>query len=103
MEVLCKDVMHEVWLLMELLAVEILNTDTDFSALFNVESVGNESNVWMHESHELGSNLLDTVSWTEVELDPTDLCLGSDVILDWIVELSLTEEGTSEHINLAVT
>jgi hypothetical protein len=44
---------------------------TDFSALFNVESVGNESNVWMHESHELGSQLFNTVSWTEVELDPT--------------------------------
>ena len=44
---------------------------TDFSALFNMESVCNESNVWMHESHELGSTILNTVLWTEVELDPT--------------------------------
>jgi hypothetical protein len=44
---------------------------TDFSALFNMESVGNESNVWMREFHELGSHILNIVFRTEVELDPT--------------------------------
>lgn len=53
MEVLSKGVPHEVWLLMELLAIEVLDTNTDFSAFLDVESESHEGHVWVNESHEM--------------------------------------------------
>jgi hypothetical protein len=47
MEVLSPNVVHDIWLLVEFLTVEVLNSDSDLSCLFYMESVGAECNVWM--------------------------------------------------------
>ena len=65
MEVLGICVPHEVWFLMELIAIEILNTNTDFSTLLNVEPEGHESNVWMDKSHDVRDLDLELISWVE--------------------------------------
>jgi hypothetical protein len=36
-----------------------------------MESVGNESEIWVEESHEIGDLELELVSWVEEELDPS--------------------------------
>jgi hypothetical protein len=41
-EVLSPDMVHDIWLLVEFLTVEVLNSDSDFSCLFNMESIGNK-------------------------------------------------------------
>lgn len=44
---------------------------TDFSSLLNMESVGNESEIWVEESHNVGHLQFEFVSWVEKELDPS--------------------------------
>jgi hypothetical protein len=36
-----------------------------------MESVGNESEIWVEESHEVGHLELELVSWVEKELNPS--------------------------------
>jgi len=50
MEILSINMIHNIWLLMEFLTIEVLNSDSNFSALFDVESVSAMSNVRMSES-----------------------------------------------------
>jgi len=52
-EVLGINVMHDIRFLMELVHIEVLNSNTDFSCLLNMESVGDESEIWMHKSHDV--------------------------------------------------
>jgi|DEB0MinimDraft_12_1074336.scaffolds.fasta_scaffold33019_2 hypothetical protein len=44
---------------------------TDLSCLLDVESVGNECEVWVDEAHELPNSLLDAVAGVEEDLNPT--------------------------------
>ena len=43
---------------------------TDFSGLFNVESVSDEGQIWVDETHEAGDSHLKCISWVEQKLDP---------------------------------
>jgi len=52
-EVLGKDVMHDIWFLMELVHIEVLDSNSDFSCLLNVESVSDECEIWVHKSHDV--------------------------------------------------
>lgn len=98
MEVLSIDVMHNIWFLVELVTIEVLNSNTDFSALLNVESVGDEGEIWVHESHEVGNLNLKVIFWVEDQLDPANSSLWSNIILDWSSNLSLAKEGTVDHL-----
>lgn len=97
MEVLGINMVHVVWLLVELLEVEVLNSNSIFSCLLNMESVGNESQVWVHEFDEIGDDSLDLVSWVKGQLDPTALSSLSDVVFEWSAHSSLVEESTIDH------
>ena len=44
---------------------------TNLSGLLDVESIGDECQVWMSKSHEVGNLHLNLVSWVEEQLDPT--------------------------------
>lgn len=44
---------------------------TNSSSLFNMESVGNEGQVWVGESDDFRNLLLECVSWVEHKLDPS--------------------------------
>jgi len=63
--------MHDVWLLVEFLAIEVLNSNSDFSGFLDMEPVGHEREVWVEESHEVGYLQLEFVSWVEQQLDPS--------------------------------
>jgi hypothetical protein len=70
MEVLSINMMHMHWLLMEFLVVEVINSNTYFSSLFDMESVGDKGKVWVNKSHELADTLLNGRSWVEEHFDP---------------------------------
>ena len=38
-----------------------------------MESVGNESEIWVEESHNIGDLELELVSWVEKELNPSKI------------------------------
>jgi hypothetical protein len=44
---------------------------TNFSGLFNMESISDESNIWMNKSHELRNGTLQRVSWGEINFNPS--------------------------------
>jgi hypothetical protein len=44
---------------------------TNLSGLLDVESIGDECQVWMSKSHEVGNLHLYLVSWVEEQLDPS--------------------------------
>ena len=70
-EVLSVNVVHVVRLLMELLVIESVNSNTDFSGLLDMESVGDEGEVGVHKSHELGDALLNGASGVEEHFNPS--------------------------------
>lgn len=96
-EVLSIQVMHVVWLLVELLDIEVLDSNSNSSSLFNMESVGNEGQVWVGESDDFRNLLLECVSWVEHKLDPSSSTSRSDVVFDSSSHLSLVEESTIDH------
>lgn len=53
-EVLSIDVVHDIGLLVELVVVNILDTHTDITGLLDMESVGDEEEVGVHEFHDVG-------------------------------------------------
>lgn len=55
MEVLGENVVHDIWFLVELVHVEVLNSNTDLSRLLNMESVSDESQIWVDEPHDVGN------------------------------------------------
>lgn len=97
MEVLSINMIHEIWLLMELLHVEIFNSKSIFSGFFDMESVCNESNVWVQESHDVRHGLLSLGSWVEDKLDPSSSSSGSDVVFNWSADFSLSHESSADH------
>ena len=70
-EVLSVNVVHVVRFLMELLVIESVNSNTDFSGLLDMESVGDEGEVGVHKSHELGDALLNGTSGVEEHFNPS--------------------------------
>ena len=46
---------------------------TAFSAFLNMESIGDESNIWVHKSHRLGSDFFNSSSWSEDQFNPSIL------------------------------
>ena len=80
-EVLRVKMVHVVRLFVELVHVEVLNTDANFTGLLNVEPVGDESDVWVAELNEIADNGLELVARVEQNLDPTDLALRAQVML----------------------
>jgi len=97
MEILSINVVHHIWLLVEFLAIEVLDSNSDFSSLLNMESVGNESEIWVEESHNVGHLQFEFVSWVEKELDPSLSSFSLNVVLDRSSDLSFTEECPVDH------
>jgi hypothetical protein len=69
-EILGVDVVLDVGLLEEFLAIEVLNSNTGISRLFNVESVRHKSEVGVQEPQSLREVLLGGGAWVEHELHP---------------------------------
>ena len=44
---------------------------TNLSGLLDVESVSDESKIWVEEPHDFTDLLLNLVSWVEDDLDPS--------------------------------
>lgn len=62
---------HDIWLLVEFLTVEVLNSDSDFSAFLYMEFVGAECNIWVCPSETVRNDLFNLVSWVEDQLNPS--------------------------------
>ena len=92
MEVLCIDVVHEVGLLVELVVVEVLNADANLTALLDVELVCYEREVWVDELHKRAGDGLKLVARIIQDLDPANLALPAQRLLQGAVELSLCQE-----------
>jgi len=93
MEVLSVDVMHDVGLLVEFIAINVLNAHTCFFGLLNVELVGHSEDVGVGELDGVGDVLLDAGAGVEDELNPAGAALVSNVVLHGTADLSLAEEG----------
>lgn len=61
MEVLCIKMIHVVGLFMELVFIEVLNSDTNFTCLLNMESVSDESEIRMYEPYDVTCSCLQLV------------------------------------------
>lgn len=96
-EILSVDVMHDIGLLMELVMVNVLNTQTCLSCLLNVEPVSDEEKVWVDESQCFGTVLLEPVAGVHDELDPALPSLMSNVVLQWSSDLALAGKGTVDE------
>jgi len=94
MEILSVDVMHDIRLLVELVAVHILDAKACLSSLLDVESVGDEKEVGVDEADSLRHVLFDLRAWVEDELDPALGTLMPKVVLQGSSDLSLACEGT---------
>lgn len=55
MEVLSVNVVQNVWFFMELIGIEVLDSNTSLSGLLNMESVGHECKVWVQSSKEMSN------------------------------------------------
>jgi len=98
MEVLSIDVVHHVWLLVEFLAIEVFNSNTNLSSLLNMESVCHKSKIWVEKSHKVRDLKLELVSWVEKELNPSLSSFSFNVVLDRSSDLSFTEECPVDHL-----
>merc|ERR1712166_979743 len=96
-EVLSPNMVHDIWLLVEFLTVEVLNSDSDFSTFLNMESIGTECNVWISPSDCVGNNLFNLVSWVEDQFNPSSSTSVSNVVLEWSAQLSLAHEVVAYH------
>jgi len=84
-EMLGIEMVHNIGLLVEFVAVHILDAHANFTCFFHMESVGNKEEVRMNELHELGYNLLDLVARGEDELNPSLEALFPDVMFESIL------------------
>jgi len=87
-EVLSINMEHEVRLLMEFLTIKVLNSNTNFSTFFNVESIGNVTNIWVDESHDVRYLHLQVASWVEKDFQPSLSWHGSEIISEGSANLS---------------
>lgn len=87
------DVIHKVWLFVELIHIEVFNSNTNFSGLFNMEPIGNECDVRMGEPDDIAENGFNSVSRIEQDFDPSDLSLGSQIMIEWSGNLSFIENA----------
>lgn len=93
MEVLSVDVVHNVGLLVEFIAIDILNAHTCFLGLLNVELVGHGEDVGVGELDGVGNVFLNAGAGVEDELNPAGAALVSNVVLHGSADLALAEEG----------
>jgi len=96
-EVLGVNVMHDVRLLVELVAVYILDTKSCLSSLLDVEPVSDEEEVGVDEAHRLANVLLQSRAGVKAELDPALVSLMSNVVLQWSSDLALACKGTVDE------
>lgn len=97
MEVLSPNMVHDIWLLVEFLTVEVLNSDSDFSAFLYMEFVGAECNVWVCPSETVGNDLFNLVSWVEDQLNPSSSSSVSNVVLERSAHPSLAHKVVAYH------
>jgi len=88
--------MHKVWFFMELITVKVLDSNTNFSRLFNMESICDKGKIWVDESHDVGHSHLKLISWVEQDLNPSLLSFLSQVVSDWTANFSLAHQSTVE-------
>lgn len=74
-EALGVDMPHNIGLLVELVHVEVFNSNSTFPGLLNMEFVGDESQVRVNGSQSSGNVLLELVSRVEHNLNPSKLTL----------------------------
>lgn len=98
MEVLSVNVMHDVWLLVEFISIDVLNAQTCFSGLFDVELVGHSKDVGVAELDSIGNVLFNTSAGVENELDPALTTLVSDVVLEGSSYLPFAEVSSVNEL-----
>jgi len=97
MEVLSIDVVHNVGFLVEFIAIDILNANTCFFGLLNMELVGHSKDVGVSELDGIGNVLLNAGAGVEDKLNPTGTALVSDVVLEGSTDLTFAEEGSVDE------
>jgi len=50
MEILSIEMMHNVWLLVEFIDIDVFDSKALFTSLLNMESIGDIEEVWVNES-----------------------------------------------------
>ena len=70
-EILSINVVHIIRLLMELVYVEVFNSDTNFPSFLNMESVSNKCKIRMEEPDDIANSSLNLISRIEDQFDPT--------------------------------
>lgn len=90
-EVLSINMVHIEWLFVELVDVEIFNSNTNFACLLNMESVGDKSKIRMYEPQHITNSSLNFVSGIEDHFDPSNLSLVSKSMFQRPANLSLVE------------
>lgn len=93
MEILSIDVIHVIWFFVELIHIKVFNSNTDFTSLFNVEPIGYECEVRMGEPDDIAENGFNSVSRVEQDFDPSDLSLGSQLMIEGSGYLSFVENA----------
>lgn len=92
-EILSIDVIHVIWFFVELIHIKVFNSNTDFTSLFNVEPIGYECEVRMGEPDDIAENGFNSVSRVEQDFDPSDLSLGSQLMIEGSGYLSFVENA----------
>jgi len=98
MEVLSVNVMHDVGLLVEFISIDVLNANTCFSGLFDVELVGHSKDVGVAELDTVGNVLFNASAGVENKLDPALALLIPDVVLEGSSNLTLSEVSSVDEL-----
>lgn len=70
-EILSINMVHVIGLLMELIHVEILDSDTNLAGLLNMESIGDKGNIRVEEPNNISDSGLNLVSRVEEHFNPS--------------------------------
>jgi len=97
-EVLGVDVVHNVGLLVEFVAIDILDTNTSFASFLDVEFVGHSKDVGVGEFHSVRDVLLNAGAWVENQLNPAGAALMTQVVLEGTADLALAVVGTGNEL-----
>jgi len=97
-EVLGVQVMHDIRLLVEFVAVYVLNAEASISGFLYVETVGNEEEIRVDQLDGLGSELLHLAAGREHELNPALVSSVSNVVLNGSTHLTFAEQATIDEL-----
>lgn len=99
MEVLSVDVVHDIWLLVEFIAVNILNSQAGFTCLLDMELVGHSKDVRVRKLKSIGNVLFDATAGTEDKLNPAvHSTLMADVVFKRAADLTSASHSAVKEL-----